>query len=79
MLSISDLQKGGDSEDLETKERRLRELNEKLENHQREIVSKAQELIQENKEFLRNPKLGEFKENSFTDAKTLADGHRDSD
>jgi len=76
MLSISDLQKAGETEDLETKERRLRELNEKLENHQREIVSKAQELIQENTEFLRNPNLGELKE---PDAKLLADGHRDSD
>jgi len=71
MRAIENLQKADETEDLEAKERRLMELNEKLENHQREIVSKAQELIQENVEFLRNPKLGTLNEDTMSDPKQV--------
>jgi len=75
MQSIENLQEADETEDLEAKERRLMELNEKLENHQKKIVSKAQELIQENVEFLRNPKLGNLNEDTMSDPKQVGGSH----
>lgn len=78
MKGIKNLQKVVESEDLEAKERRLRQLNESLENHQKEIVSKAQKLIQENVDFLRDPKLGVMNEDLLRNIVPLSDGHGES-
>jgi len=74
MQNITAAQDVTDTEDLEAKERRLRELNENLESHQKEVVSKAQKLIQENVEFLRDPKLGEVKDDFIPDLLKASDG-----
>jgi len=74
MQNIKATQDVTDTEDLEAKERRLRELNENLESHQKEVVSKAQKLIQENVEFLRDPKLGEVEDDFIPDLLKASDG-----
>jgi len=78
MQGIKDLREVTDTEDLDEKERRLRELNENLECHQKEVVSKAQKLIQENVEFLQNPKLGELEEDFLPGLLTGSEGQGES-
>jgi len=75
MNSFENLNKTDETEDLDAKERRLRKLNEKLETQQREIVSKAQELIQENVDFLRDSKIENLNEDIVTDPIKVAGSH----